>query len=146
MRQCGGQHSLFGTPRRFAALPKFGSDRSEADMRTSWRTSEGDGVAHTVGAVTALLEREDYTRVAWYRCLYAPSRGRGYDSHHRTAGIAGCTRRRGGVVAARGTCSQRRSRVGFFDKYDSMKACGATVIDFRRRGRIAEEKKLQCST
>jgi hypothetical protein len=69
--------SPFGTPRRFAALPKFGSDRSEADMKTSWRTSEGDGVAHTVGAVTALLEREDYTRVAWYRCLYAPSHGRG---------------------------------------------------------------------
>jgi len=49
----------------------------KADMKTSWRTSEGGGVAHTVGAVTALLEREDYTRVAWYRCLYAPSRGRG---------------------------------------------------------------------
>src|SRR5262249_15927567 len=69
--------SPFGTPRRFAVLPKFGNDRSEADMKTSWRTSEGDGVAHTVGAVTALLEREDYTRAAWYRYLYAPSRGRG---------------------------------------------------------------------
>jgi len=41
-------------------------------MKTSWRTSEGGGVAHTVGAVTALLEREDYTRVAWYPSLYAP--------------------------------------------------------------------------
>ena len=30
------------------------------------------------------------------------SRGRAYDSHHRTAGIAGCTRRRGSRVAARG--------------------------------------------
>src|SRR5262245_23920476 len=28
--------------------------------------------------------------------------GGAYDSHHRTAGIAGCTRRRGGRVAARG--------------------------------------------
>ena len=95
--------SPFGTPRRFAALPKFGSDRSEADMKTSWRTSEGDGVAHTVGAVTALLEREDYTRVAWYVAFTHPRAGGAYDSHHRMAGIAGCTRRRGCRVAARGT-------------------------------------------
>src|SRR5215471_14981323 len=44
----------------------------------------------------------DSTLVAWYRCLYAPRTGGAYDSHHRTAGIAGRTRRRGGVVAARG--------------------------------------------
>src|SRR6516225_5979645 len=30
------------------------------------------------------------------------SHGRAYDSHHRTAGIAGCTRRRGGRVATCG--------------------------------------------
>src|SRR5260370_27909527 len=56
----------------------------------------------------ALLEREDCTLVAWYRCLRT-SRGRGaregraggaYDSHHRTAGIAGRTRRCGGGGAA----------------------------------------------
>ena len=34
--------------------------------------------------------------MAWYRCLYAPRAGGAYDSHHRTAGIAGSTRRRGG--------------------------------------------------
>ena len=35
--------------------------------------------------------------------LYAPRAGGAYDSHHRTAGIAGRTRRRGGrCVAARG--------------------------------------------
>src|SRR5262245_50050390 len=50
----------------------------------------------------ALLEREDCTLVACYRSLYAPRTGGAYDSHHRTAGIAGCTRRRGGGVAARG--------------------------------------------
>jgi hypothetical protein len=33
--------------------------------------------------------------VAWYRCHYAPRAGGAYDSHHWTAGIAGCTRRRG---------------------------------------------------
>src|SRR5215475_7769369 len=33
---------------------------------------------------------------------YAPRTGGAYDSHHRTAGIAGRTRRRGGSVAARG--------------------------------------------
>src|SRR5262249_60408577 len=36
------------------------------------------------------------------RSLYAPRAGGAYDSHHRTAGIAGRTRRRGGGVAARG--------------------------------------------
>src|SRR5262245_11096616 len=43
----------------------------------------------------------DCTLVAWYRC-HAPRAGGVYDSHHRTAGIAGHTRRRGGRMAARG--------------------------------------------
>src|SRR5262245_61684215 len=43
----------------------------------------------------------DSTLVAWYRSLYAPRTGGAYDSHHRTAGIAGRTRRRG-RVAVRG--------------------------------------------
>src|SRR5215468_9424639 len=51
---------------------------------------------------SALLEWQDYTVVAWYRSLYAPRTGGAYDSHHRTAGIAGRTRRRGCGVAARG--------------------------------------------
>src|SRR5215831_12967165 len=50
----------------------------------------------------ASFKRQDCTLVTWYRCLYAPRTGGAYDSHHRTAGIAGCTRRRGGCVAARG--------------------------------------------
>src|SRR5262252_7068920 len=44
----------------------------------------------------------DSTLMAWYRSLYAPRTGGAYDSHHRTAGIAGRTRRRYGGVAARG--------------------------------------------
>src|SRR5215831_171975 len=44
----------------------------------------------------------DSTLVTWYRSFYAPRTGGAYDSHHRTAGIAGRTRRRGGCVAARG--------------------------------------------
>src|SRR5262249_13000927 len=55
-----------------------------------------------VEAHPALLEREDCTLVARYRCLYAPRTGGAYDSHHRTAEIAGRTRRRGGRVAACG--------------------------------------------
>src|SRR5215470_7880307 len=43
----------------------------------------------------------DSTLVAWYPSLYAPRTGGAYDSHHRTAGVAGRTRRRG-RVAARG--------------------------------------------
>jgi len=50
----------------------------------------------------ALLQRQDCTLVAWYRCPYAPRTGGAYDSHHRTAGIAGCTWRHGSCVAARG--------------------------------------------
>jgi len=40
--------------------------------------------------------------VAWYRSLHAPRTGGAYDSHHRTAGVAGCTRRCSGRFAARG--------------------------------------------
>src|SRR5262249_30838509 len=43
----------------------------------------------------------DSTLVAWYRSIYAPRTGGAYDSHHRTARIAGRTRRRGGDMAAR---------------------------------------------
>src|SRR5215831_2479709 len=50
---------------------------------------------------SALLGREDCTLLAWYRLLYAPRTGGAYDSHHRTAGIAGRTRRGGSRVAAR---------------------------------------------
>src|SRR5262245_5109729 len=49
-----------------------------------------------------VCEREDCTLAAWYRSIYAPRTGGADDSHHRTAGIAGRTRRRGGRVAARG--------------------------------------------
>src|SRR5262249_16849235 len=53
----------------------------------------------------APVEREDWTLVAWYRSIYAPRAGGAYDSHHRTAGIAGRTRRHGGCVAACGAVS-----------------------------------------
>ena len=53
-------------------------------------------------APPALLEWEDCTPMAWYPSLYAPRTGGAYDSHHRTAGITGRTRRWGGGVAARG--------------------------------------------
>src|SRR5262249_35266389 len=41
---------------------------------------------------------KDSTLVTWYPCVYAPRTGGAYDSHHRTAGIAGRTRRRGFLV------------------------------------------------
>ena len=41
---------------------------------------------------------------------YAPRTGGADDSHHRTAGIAGRTRRRGGGVAARGARTAGRTR------------------------------------
>src|SRR5215831_8729922 len=60
-------------------------------------------------SIPALLEREDCTLVAWYPSLYAPRTGGAYDSHHRTAGIAGRTRRRGGGVAAHCGCAAARA-------------------------------------
>src|SRR5262249_59593665 len=62
-------------------------------------------------ASAALLEREDGTLVAWYRCLYAPRTGGAYDSHHRTAGIAGRTRRFSGGVAARDARAAARADI-----------------------------------
>src|SRR5262245_8784799 len=41
----------------------------------------------------------DSTLVAWYRSIYAPRMGGAYESHHRTAEIAGHARRRCGVAA-----------------------------------------------
>jgi hypothetical protein len=55
-----------------------------------------------VEAHLALLEQQDCTLVAWYRSLYAPRAGGAYDSHHRTAGIAGRARRRCSDVAVVG--------------------------------------------
>src|SRR6516164_9864276 len=67
----------------------------------------------------ALLGREDCTLVAWYRSIYAPRTGGAYDSHHRTAGIAGCTRRRGGHVAARGgRAAARQAADHWFSRLD----------------------------
>src|SRR5215471_13596742 len=49
-----------------------------------------------MASILPSLNREDRALVACYRCLYAPRTGGAHDSHHRTAGVAGCTRRRGG--------------------------------------------------
>src|SRR5262249_61925085 len=74
-----------------------------------WRSPRAGGGSSAVEADDrggnnqrpALLERQDCTLVAWYRSLYAPRTGGAYDSHHRTAGIAGRTRRGGGRAGAR---------------------------------------------
>src|SRR5262249_20702753 len=49
----------------------------------------------------------DSTLVAWYPSLYAPRAGGAYDSHHRTAAIAGRTRRRGFLVFLCERCGAR---------------------------------------
>ena len=69
----------------------------------------GGGISERSNQHPALLGREDCTPVAWYRSLYAPRAGGAYDGHHRTAEIAGCTRRRGGCVAARGARATTRA-------------------------------------
>ena len=45
----------------------------------------------------------------WYRSFYAPRTGGAYDSHHRTAGIAGCNRRRGGDVVTAPSANAARA-------------------------------------
>src|SRR5262249_53732182 len=54
----------------------------------------------------------DSTLVAWYRSIYAPRTGGAYDSHHRTAEIAGCTRRCSRRVAAGGANAAERADAG----------------------------------
>src|SRR6516165_12280529 len=51
----------------------------------------------------------DSTLVAWYPSFYAPRTGGAYDGHHRTAGIAGRTRRYGGSMADRGARTAARA-------------------------------------
>ena len=48
----------------------------------------------------------DSTLVAWYPSVYAPRTGGAYDSHHRTAGIAGCG------AAAAWPLADRMRRIG----------------------------------
>src|SRR5262245_7215289 len=56
---------------------------------------DDDGEAPADAAMVREARHEDCTLVAWYRSLRAPRALEGrYDSHHRTAGIAGRTRRR----------------------------------------------------
>src|SRR5215468_12762858 len=63
-----------------------------------------------MASILPSLNREDRALVACYRYIYAPRTGGAYDSHHRTTGIAGRTRRRGGCVAARGGRAAGRAR------------------------------------
>src|SRR5215471_9124406 len=76
-----------------------------------------------MASILPSLNREDRTLVACYRHSYAPRTGGAYDSHHRTAGIAGCTRRRG-VVAARGA----RAAAGLTRFEDEISMVSATTV------------------
>src|SRR5262245_21274406 len=74
-------------------MPAFMNTRPTARPKINLLKSKRSA---RVGAV------RDSTLVAWYPSLYAPRTGGAYDSHHRTAGIAGRTRRRGGGMAGCG--------------------------------------------
>jgi len=74
--------------------------RSNHPEAAKWKSVRPESDAEVEAtSIAALLEREDCTLVAWYPSLYAPRTGGAYDSHHQTAGIAGCTRRRSRVAA-----------------------------------------------
>src|SRR5262249_7868267 len=87
----------FGTAFPPTWQPRFGGALLFPPPVLTERTAEVEATS-----ILPLVEREDCTPTAWYPSLYAPRTGGAYDSHHRTAGIAGCTRRRGGRMAARG--------------------------------------------
>src|SRR5262249_58106947 len=101
----------------FVSIQKTRSCRANGHTRKYCRNSLSNAPAMTREAEEGLgasamvprefqhcapLEREDCTPMACYRSIYAPRTGGAYDSYHRTAGIAGRTRRRGGRVAAGG--------------------------------------------
>src|SRR5262249_12760504 len=62
-------------------------------------------LASLLGRLTSVLPSLDVKTARSWRGtvpLRTSRTGGAYDSHHRTAGTAGCTRRRGSCVAARG--------------------------------------------
>src|SRR5262249_23860880 len=83
------------------------SNISQAQRRSSWDFPKTARFQFFQQPASCLLEREDCTLKAWYPSLYAPRTGGAYDGHHRTAGIAGCTRRHSGGVAARGARTEQ---------------------------------------
>src|SRR5262249_52953555 len=80
--------------------------RSQANERLTvgsvpWRVRPESASEVEATSISALLECEDRTLLVWYRSLTHLAREGAYDSHHRTAGVAGRTRRRGGRLAVR---------------------------------------------
>src|SRR5262249_36731335 len=73
----------------------------------------------------------DSTLVAWYRSLYAPRAGGAYDSHHRTTGIAGRTRRGGRCVAAARGQQPAMRVIGFMSSRSPSESAGE-IAAFRR--------------
>src|SRR6516162_1204050 len=101
-RQDVGSVSMQAAGHMFVSIHWIRSRRANGHTRKYCRNSPSNALAVTREAEKdwarqqcALPEREDYTLVAWYPFLYAPRAGGAYDSHHRTAGIAGGTRRHG---------------------------------------------------
>src|SRR6516165_5808476 len=87
-----------------------------------WRTAYCEGAPRAPRAEAARSLSPScnsggrYTRLSLSRsdvAAYAAQRAGGaYDSHHRTAGIAGRTRRRGGCVPLAARAASGRGRVG----------------------------------
>src|SRR5215471_17845782 len=88
---------------------------------------------------SALLERQDCTLVAWYRSLYAPRTGGAYDSHHRTAGIAGRTRRHGLRVATPCAGAAARADAAHRRAHESGRGDGRRHDCEERSGSLAME-------
>jgi hypothetical protein len=103
-------------PRSTASAPSHEHEQPSATRQHRYNDPASEPEAHDRGRSnqhSALLERQDCTLLAWYRSLYAPRTGGAYDGRHRTAEIAGCTRRRGSRVAARGARAAIRSSQTF---------------------------------
>src|SRR5262249_9329092 len=73
-------------------------------LRATAATSEPERPRQRVEATSILPSSNGKTARSWRGIVPFTHLARegAYDSHYLTAGIAGCTRRRGGIVAARG--------------------------------------------
>src|SRR5262249_33949765 len=93
---------FFSNGRMAPPRPFSRQTNREATLDTAARMRAARRLTAAMASILPSLNREDRALVACYRCIYAPRTGGAYESHHRTAGIAGRARRCGGRLAARG--------------------------------------------
>jgi hypothetical protein len=123
------QHRRAGPGRSEGARPKINLSKSSRSLRAKRRS-----VAACVGVRAAHAGCRAVRTARSRRAIvpYAPRTGGAYDSHHRTAGVAGCPRRVGVVMGY----GQQLDRCGARCAHHRRGDCviSRTCIDVRYRG------------